>query len=392
MAIHYACPVCKTSHVVDDWEAGKKSNCQKCGQRLQVPAASPPQMRTILGETVSSEPRPKPAPRPPRQTPPPPTPASRPDPVPMPSYLAVNKNTRLRAGPIMVVAVTLFGLIGIGVAVVSWMVRKGPAPAVATTATKPEPASAPKTTSAPVIPQEENTKTPAAEPDDPPPVVVLTQPLTGEQVYERLVRSSVFIITPTGAGTGFIVSKGKRLLVTNFHVVGRETEVLVLYPLYDKAGELITDASFYRKQGRGIAVPGTVVEKDVTRDLAMIEVEKIQEKATAVSLAIRPAATGSTLFSVGGSGIEENLLWRLTKGTVRGRVQRRQKAEFGTVDCMILETDAPLNHGDSGGPVMNDRGELVAVVSHGLANQRQVSGNIDVEEVRKFVTKFTAKR
>ena len=54
-------------------------------------------------------------------------------------------------------------------------------------------------------------------------------------------------------------------------------------------------------------------------------------------------------------------------------------------DCMILETDAPTNAGDSGGPVLNDRGELVGVVSHYADRQRQVSGNIDLEEVRNFV-------
>lgn len=57
----------------------------------------------------------------------------------------------------------------------------------------------------------------------------------------------------------------------------------------------------------------------------------------------------------------------------------------GVFECMFLETDAPVNPGDSGGPVMNDRGELVAVVSHFLIGQRQVSGNIDLEEVRDFI-------
>jgi S1-C subfamily serine protease len=52
---------------------------------------------------------------------------------------------------------------------------------------------------------------------------------------------------------------------------------------------------------------------------------------------------------------------------------------------MILETDVPTNPGDSGGPVLNDRGQLVGVISHYAARQRQVSGNIDLEEVRNFV-------
>ncbi len=89
--------------------------------------------------------------------------------------------------------------------------------------------------------------------------------------------------------------------------------------------------------------------------------------------------------NAGGSGADDNLLWRLTKGNIRGRVQREQPADFGKVNAMILETDAPVNPGDSGGPVVNERGELVAVVSHFLTQQRGVSGNIDVEELRAFV-------
>ena len=126
-------------------------------------------------------------------------------------------------------------------------------------------------------------------------------------------------------------------------------------------------------------------------DLALIRVDRrLPDRAAAVPLARQPAATGSVVYSVGGSGAEDNLLWRLTKGNVCGRGQRRQAVDFGVLDCMILETDAPVNPGDSGGPVMNDRGELVAVVSHFNTTQRQVSGNIDIEEVRKFVSRHIA--
>lgn len=188
-------------------------------------------------------------------------------------------------------------------------------------------------------------------------------------------------------GTGFIANIEKRLVVTNFHVVGRETKVVAIFPLYDRSGELVTDARRYKERPKEIAVNGTVIAKDSSRDLALIRVDRFGERSTTAPLARRPAATGSVLYSVGGSGAEENLVWRLTKGTVRGRVQRSLQANFGRVDCMILETDSPVNPGDSGGPAMNDRGELVGVVSHFLMDQRQVSGNIDVEEVRAFLAR-----
>lgn len=397
MSIRFACPVCKTSYTVDDADAGKKSDCKKCGQRLQVPVPPTSRSRTVLGEVMSPE---APALIPPRSSRSEQKPIDEePAPIPLPSYLAVSpRRTRFRAAPII-------GLGFVGVIMVSGGLTillkraKQNTPVETASSAKPEPAKkspetprkpveeieASVTQRKPVVEEEEETPPPAA----PGPVALA---LSGEQVYQKLVSSSVFLITPTGAGTGFVVNIDKRLVITNYHVVGRENEVAILFPMYDSSGELITDAGAYRKQRREIAVKGEVIARDATKDLALIRVEKIDAKASAASLATKPAATGSTLFSVGGSGVGENLLWRLTKGTVRGRVQRRQQAEFGTIDCMILESDAPLNHGDSGGPVMNDRGELVAVVSHGSAQQRQVSGNIDVEEVKKFLKKHSGEK
>jgi len=48
MSIQFNCPICKTSYTVGDQDAGKKSACKTCGQRLQVPA--PIVQKTILGE------------------------------------------------------------------------------------------------------------------------------------------------------------------------------------------------------------------------------------------------------------------------------------------------------------------------------------------------------
>jgi S1-C subfamily serine protease len=213
-------------------------------------------------------------------------------------------------------------------------------------------------------------------------------PLNGEQIYPRLVRGSALILTPPAdAGSGLVVHTGRRLVVTNYHVVGRESKVAVVFPLYDGSGALITDTRKYLSRSREIAVPGQVVDRDSSRDLALIRVERIPERAGALPLARRPAATGATVYSVGGSGTDDNLLWRLTKGIVRGRAQRRDMTDHGRLDCMILETDAPVNPGDSGGAVMNEQGELIAVVSHFHTRQRQVSGNIDVDEVRAFLSR-----
>lgn len=50
MSITFRCPVCSTSYTVNDRNAGKKSACKKCGQRLQVPGPSASTKQTRLGE------------------------------------------------------------------------------------------------------------------------------------------------------------------------------------------------------------------------------------------------------------------------------------------------------------------------------------------------------
>ena len=213
------------------------------------------------------------------------------------------------------------------------------------------------------------------------------QPLTGEQVFRRVIRNSTYIGTRSGKGSGVVVHAEKRFVVTNYHVVLREPVVGVLFPLYDSNGELITDARKYKSRAEEVTVEGEVVARHEKHDLALIRLERLPERTAAITIASQPAAPGSVVYSIGSSGAnkEDNLLWRLTKGTVRGRVQKRFTDAIGGLDAMILETDAPVNPGDSGGPVVNENGELVALVSYFATRQRAVSCNIDAQEIREFL-------
>jgi len=53
----------------------------------------------------------------------------------------------------------------------------------------------------------------------------------------------------------------------------------------------------------------------------------------------------------------------------------------------VVETSAPINEGDSGGPILNADGQLVGITQSYRREGRLVSNGVDISEVRWFVEK-----
>ena len=224
-----------------------------------------------------------------------------------------------------------------------------------------------------------------SDPAEPP------KPLTGEQVYKRLLLSTVFIVTEKGLGSGVVVQSGKRLIVTNHHVVKGHSQAIVFFPAYDDKKQLVTAADHYKENVMQWGIKARVLDSMPVKDLAVLEAERISDYARPIPFASKPAPTGATAFSIGASGIDRNLLWKLSSGIVTGRSNREVKTQSGITSGTILETSAGVNPGDSGGPVVNDRAELVGIVAHFDSLSRDVSGNIDIEEVRYYMESVARK-
>jgi S1-C subfamily serine protease/HEAT repeat protein len=281
--------------------------------------------------------------------------------------------------PLLVVGIVLFLVVAIGGGVAAWYVYgQKPQPVAEVTSVKDK--------------EKEPEKTKTSTTVEPP------KTLTGEQVYKKLLPSTVFILTPDGSlGSGVMVHRDRRLVLTNHHVIRDHTRsgvsfgALVLFPVYDDKKNLITSVDYYVKNSKQVGIHAHVLESQPKKDLAILELERVPEDARPVVISPNPAGTGANVFSIGASGIDRNLLWKLSSGLVTGRSERQVKTTSGNVSGIILETSAGVNPGDSGGPVVNDRAELVGVVAHFDRSSRDVSGNIDVEEVRQFLEGVASK-
>ncbi|AFO56205.1 putative periplasmic serine proteinase [Natrinema sp. J7-2] len=163
---------------------------------------------------------------------------------------------------------------------------------------------------------------------------------TYTSVYEDAIDSVVMIRTGQGQGTGFVVDDAH--VVTNAHVVGRSTAV---------------DVRFIDGQWRS----GSVVGTDPHSDLAAVTVDTVPSAATPLPFVDDQPSVGREVVAIGNPF---NLEGTVTTGIVSG-TDRSIPAPTGYSIPDAIQTDAAVNPGNSGGPLMTLGGRVAAVINSG---------------------------
>lgn len=162
------------------------------------------------------------------------------------------------------------------------------------------------------------------------------------RVAESLQRSSVMVTVGTGGGSGFVVSD-EGWVVTNAHVVGPASERGAAISLRFAGGE---------------TRPARVLALDPRNDLAILA-PSARDGLEFVPLPLGDPATlrvGQTVLAYGNPyGLEGTL----TQGIVSAR--RDMPARYGGRVEGVIQTDAAVNPGNSGGPLVDARGRVVGV-------------------------------
>lgn len=217
------------------------------------------------------------------------------------------------------------------------------------------------------------------------------QPLSLRDTYRRLLPSTCWIIgrSPKSAdslqmGTGWVCDGERRLVITNEHVIEGLDHFEVYFP-HEVDGSVTVDPQYYLKQLHPIKA--IALDRDARRDLALLQLESLPATAKPLRLAAGLPQPGERVATIAGLPEGSEGLWIMTTGIVR--LSYRRSHANGAL-AGVVETDLPFNRGNSGGPVVNEAGELVAVVEGFVPKARQVSMTIDANEVKAYLRSCTS--
>jgi putative serine protease PepD len=187
---------------------------------------------------------------------------------------------------------------------------------------------------------------------------VVSDDSTAKSVYNGAKDAVTYIVSDTGqgqaTGSGFVVSSDG-LIVTNEHVVDGATKVQV------KIGT------------SGKAQDATIVGADASRDLALLKVDASNLK----TLPLGDSSTvgvGDATYAIGNPlGLDHTL----TTGIVSALNRDLQSPNGATISGAI-QTDAALNPGNSGGPLLDQGGKVIGVNAQIATSGNGSEGSIGI--------------
>ena len=172
---------------------------------------------------------------------------------------------------------------------------------------------------------------------------------TAEEKY-----NSVFVVTSGNSlGSGFAV--GENCIITNAHVLDNPNNIM----LSTYAGETHT---------------AYLVGYDQDKDIAVLGVK--DARFTPLTVAdYKSLNTGDDVYAI---GAPKSMAYTLTKGVISAKEREIGKYKY-------IQTDAAINEGNSGGPLLNDEGNVIGINTLKMSDSEGIGLAIPMTVVGDFL-------
>lgn len=175
------------------------------------------------------------------------------------------------------------------------------------------------------------------------------------EIYKKGAPSVVLIFAKVkegsfNGGTGFYIDNG--VVVTNAHViVDGENRPLSEITVYLKPERVTGDMQEDLKE----QCPASIIKYDRQLDIALLRINRPHNPSPLNLADSEKVDVGDKVVAIGHP--EQGGLWTLTTGTVSTRIKNLSKVEGKN----MFQTDASINHGNSGGPLFDSAGAVIGM-------------------------------
>ena len=162
--------------------------------------------------------------------------------------------------------------------------------------------------------------------------------------------------TQRALGSGFVIDKAGHI-VTNYHVIAGAKTVEVSFSNHD-------------------SMKARVVGKDPGTDIALLKVDARSRALTPLTLGDSDTVrVGDSVVAIGNPfGLDRSV----TAGIVSALQREISAPNSYTIDH-VIQTDAAINHGNSGGPLLNANGRVIGVNAQIETGQAgETGGNVGI--------------
>ena len=202
-------------------------------------------------------------------------------------------------------------------------------------------------------------------------------------VYDKANRSVVHITTKSsqrellilevpseGAGSGSVLDKSGHIL-TNYHVVDGAQEIRVTLQ-------------------SGQSYEGSVIGFDPPNDMAVVKINAPADELVPIELGdSQRLRVGQIVYAIGNPfGLERTM----TTGIISS-LNRSLPGKGGRTMKSMIQIDAALNRGNSGGPLLDTRGRLIGMntaIASSTGENTGVGFSIPVDAVKRVVPQLIA--